>query len=130
MSKYEQLGAFLQRQSAGEVPMTFSEIERLIGGPLPPSARKHRPWWSNNSSNSVVTRAWLDAGYQTQRVDMGGEKLVFRKTASGPSTPSSPAPSDNPLAGLYGALRGTVRLRPDVDLTQPTGEDWSADFGA
>ena len=130
MSKYEKLAVFLQRQSAGEVPMTFGDIERLIGSSLPPSARKHRPWWSNNPSNSVITRAWLDAGYQTERVDMSGEKLVFRKAPARTSTPSAPAPPDNPLAGLYGALRGTVRLRPDVDLTQPTGEEWSADFGA
>lgn len=121
--KYERLNDHLRHQTASEVPMTFAEIEALIGAALPPSARKHRPWWSNNSSNSAATHAWLDAGYETERVDMGGEKLVFRRASAPPAT-VDPA---NPLAGLYGCMEGTVRFLPDVDLTAPTGERWAAE---
>ena len=124
--KYERLNEFLNRQSANEVPMTFAEIETLIGSRLPASARKHRPWWSNNASNSVITNAWLKAGYKTERVDMGGERLVFRKTAT-PSELSWPASEDDPLAGVYGCMEGTIRFLPDVDLTAPTGERWAAE---
>jgi hypothetical protein len=123
--KYEQLNAFLNRQTAPEVPMSFAEIEALIGRRLPPSARKHRPWWSNNPSNSVMTQAWLKAGYKTERVDMGAERLVFRKAM--PANPANPAGADDPLAGLYGCMEGTIRFLPDVDLTAPTGERWTAE---
>ena len=30
-------------------------------------------------------------------------------------------------ADIWGALRGTVRVAPGADLTQPTGELWNAD---
>jgi hypothetical protein len=28
---------------------------------------------------------------------------------------------------LHGAMRGTVRIAPGVDLTEPTGEKWDAE---
>ena len=62
MAKYEPLRVFLSHRAEDEVPMTFHEIEGLIGAPLPPVAFKHRAWWSNNPSNSVITSAWLEAG--------------------------------------------------------------------
>jgi len=34
--------------------------------------------------------------------------------------------ADDPLAGLYGCMEGTVRFLPDVDLTAPTDERWAA----
>ena len=33
---------------------------------------------------------------------------------------------DEPVE-LWGAMRGTVRVAPDVDLTEPTGEAWEAE---
>jgi hypothetical protein len=124
MAKYTPLKTFLVRNAASELPLRFDEIERIIGAKLPPVAFDHRAWWSNNPSNSVATRAWLDAGYKTERVDMGSRKLVFRRTSSGPVPP--PAPS-GVLAALRRALGGTVRVADGVDLTAPTGETWDAD---
>ena len=132
--KYERLNEFLKGQTAIEVPMTFAEIETLIGDSLPASARKHRPWWSNNPSNSVITHAWLKAGYKTERVDMGSERLVFRRVSRPvPSSTTKPSAiadeqgSMDILAGLYGCMEGTVRFLPDVDLAAPTGERWAAE---
>ena len=79
MSKYSALGDYLKRQSRDAVPMTFGEIEKIIGAKLPASAQKHRPWWSNNADNSVMTKVWLDAGFQSEQVDMEERKLVFRR---------------------------------------------------
>jgi hypothetical protein len=62
--------------------MSFKEIEEVIGAPLPPSAFKHRAWWSNKPGNSVMTGAWLAAGYLSSDVDMAGRKLTFRRTQS------------------------------------------------
>ena len=59
--------------------MTFEDIEEVIGATLPPSARKHRAWWSNNSTNSPMTLAWRAGGYESTSVDMANGKLVFRK---------------------------------------------------
>ncbi len=124
--KYEPFKAYLLRQTASQVPLTFAEIERIIGQRLPSSARKFPAWWSNNPSNNVMTTAWLDAGYESEKVDIGAERLVFRRAS--PPLSSPPVSAEDPLAGLYGAMRDTMRLRPDVDLTEPTGEVWDADL--
>lgn len=118
MSKYEALGQFLKSRREERVPMTFAEIERVIGAPLPPSAHKHRPWWSNNGDNSALTRAWLDAGYKSEQVDMAGQKLVFRRI-EGPRALS--ATGQHPLRG---ALKGLLRVMEGTDITKPADPDW------
>src|SRR5579862_5398405 len=65
MSKYAGLGTYLRRQAGPDVPMTFSEIETVTGTKLPPKAQHSRTWWSNNASNNVMTKIWLDAGFES-----------------------------------------------------------------
>src|SRR6266480_777464 len=79
MGKYSRLGEFLRTQRSREVPMTFSEIERVIGGKLPPSSPQYPAWWSNNPSNNVMTKEWLNAGFRTEQVDVKSRKVVFRR---------------------------------------------------
>ena len=38
MSKYDLLGQYLKTQHVAEVPMTFAEIERVVGTGRPPAA--------------------------------------------------------------------------------------------
>ena len=54
-SKYAPLGFHLRDSGRTHVPMTFNEIEHVIGAPLPPAALKHRALWSNNPDNWVMT---------------------------------------------------------------------------
>ena len=83
MSKYAPLTAHLRSSGQGEIPMMFGHIETIIGARLPASAFRHRAWWSNNPTNSVVTRAWMEAGYVSADVDMARRTLVFRKSTPG-----------------------------------------------
>jgi hypothetical protein len=134
MTKYLPLEAFLSGQTELEVSMSFDDIEQVIGAPLPPAAFKHRAWWSNNPSNSVITHAWLNAGYKTERVDMDSRKLVFRRGArdaaedGGHSTGSARPQPGGVIARLRRALGGTVRVADGVDLTEPLGEIWDAEI--
>lgn len=120
MTKYDPLKSFLAEKGNSSVPMSFEQIERLINSSLPPSARKHRAWWSNNPSNSVITYAWLSAGYKSSDVNLEGEKVVFRKTEEPPKTPPSGQP--NPL---WGCMAGTVTIPDHVDLTEPAMPEWA-----
>lgn len=77
MSKYDPLNSHLKRAHGREYPMTFAEVEGVLGFSLPPSARAHAAWWSNNPGTNVAVGAWRTAGWRTSRVDLGGEKVVF-----------------------------------------------------
>jgi hypothetical protein len=116
MSKYEPLGEYLKQQGKERVPMTFAEVERVTGAKLPPSASKHRPWWSNNPKNSVMTKVWLAAGFESEQVDMEKRKLVFKRVAA---AKASEGGEEKPFHPLYGYMKGLVRIMPGVDLTQP-----------
>lgn len=118
MSKYEALGQFLLKQTNSLVPMTFKEIERIVGHKLPQSQR-YPAWWSNNPSNNPMTQVWLDAGFNTEQVDIGGGKLVFRRIAR-----STASESRTDLHPLIGCMAGTVTIAPGVDLTEPD-PDWA-----
>ena len=131
MSKYAPLTGYLSSSGMDYIPMTFTEVEKVIGDKLPRSAFEYRPWWSNNSSNHVNADSWLNAGYKTADVDMTKRKLAFRK-ASASELPvernnrTSKDEGASPFSRIFGALKGTVTIAPGVDLTLPTGEKWSA----
>jgi hypothetical protein len=94
MSKYEPLTAHLKNLPYANYHITFKDIEKIIATPLPASAYQYRAWWSNNPSNSVMTKAWLNAGWISSDVDLAGQKLVFRRKK--PATAASPPPSSSP----------------------------------
>ena len=122
MGKYEKLSAFLRRRPAQEIPITFKEIEDIIGSPLPASARLHRAWWSNNPDNNVMTGEWLAAGFESEQVDIAAERLVFRRRASPPDRRRAATPGVR--HPLFGALKGMMRITPGTDLTKPADPDW------
>src|ERR1041384_6278906 len=100
--KYQPLTDFLLRQHTDAKSMSFEDIERVIGEPLPASASRHRAWWSNNPDNSVMTKAWLEAGFRSEQVDMKRRRLVFRRTtrmSNARPTPGSRRSSEHPLIG-------------------------------
>jgi hypothetical protein len=132
MGKYEPLGQFLRRQRTSEVPLTFREIEKITGVKLPPKAQHHRAWWSNNPDNNVMTKVWLEAGFESARVDMEGRKLVFRRvTKAGVPSGGFSEPAPKPYATkdgrhpAWGALKGMIRVAPGVDLTEPAFPEWA-----
>lgn len=129
MGKYQPLGEFLRKQRVSMVPMTFEDIERVTGAKLPPKAQLHRAWWSNNPSNNVMTKVWLDAGYQTEQVDMAARKLIFRCVSE--ASPLEPEAIAEPSQigsrkrhPLFGALKGLVKITPGTDLTKPADPHW------
>ncbi len=127
MGKYEPLAEFLSRQPSDEVSMSFAQIERIIGERLPASAHQHRAWWSNNPNNSVMTKAWLEAGFRSERVDMQARKLVFRRTkdrgpaGAVPLSDRGGPPARHPLIGW---MKGTITVAPGTDLTRPAMPEW------
>ena len=129
MSKYAPLRSFLEDRHSEMVPMTFAEIEKVLGFKLPHS-RNYPAWWSNNPTNNVMTKEWLAAGYKTEQVDIEGRKLVFRREkplrhtgfAEGPTPMQYKATTKHPI---FGALKDVTWIAPDVDLTAPADPEWA-----
>lgn len=122
MSKYEALTKHLSKRAERRVPMSFADLEKLLGFPLPSSARAHRPWWANSVHGHVQARGWLDAGFQSEQVDLEKERLVFvRLNETGATSADETQPTgEHPLLGC---MAGTITIPKGVDLTEPVYSD-------
>lgn len=76
-SRYAPLAIWLQAQESDRVICTFKEIETLIQDELPPSARRHRNWWANDTVSHVQSAQWLEVGWRVSSINMSTERVVF-----------------------------------------------------
>lgn len=128
MGSYSPLNAFLAAQRSELVPMSFKEIEAIIGRTLPAS-KQYPAWWSNNPSNNPMTREWLNAGFQTESVNTASEKLVFRRVKkSGLIPPQSGGSSVAQRLPFFGFMKGKMAIEPGYDISKPLDVDWRDPF--
>jgi hypothetical protein len=95
MGKYQPLALYLENQSGEIWDAQFSEIERVLGFPLPRSALQYPAWWANQEPGHSQTQGWRSAGWETSQVDLAAMKVRFRRSrrAAPPSVASSNATS-------------------------------------
>lgn len=133
MGKYSPLKDFLAANAQDYVPMTFAEIEKVLGLQLPASKR-YPAWWSNNPSNNPMTKEWLEAGYETESVNTTSGKLVFRRVnkparQSGPASPAAAAGERRPLYPGFGFMKGLIKIEPGFDVSGPfSDEPWEEGY--
>lgn len=142
-TKYHPLFEHLLFSGQGRISMTFSEIEKVIGRSLPPSARQREEWWSNSPSGHSQARAWMRASYRASQVNLANETVDFmlegwpdgyrklkrppkaddaeqsRKGMSEPGQAGYEAKRTHPLFGIW---VGKVSLIPGYDYTKPAFE--------
>ena len=131
-SKYDGLENHLKFRAAftGLVKLSFARIDGLIGSNLPISAFRDEAWWSNSSS-SIHAKAWLNAGWEVQEVNLKEGYVTFKKVhevtfkKSGrrkleinkPFTPvpvhkpRSKVPSKTKVSKLYARIKNMERNR-------------------
>lgn len=81
-SSYAPLGDYLQAAGTSLVELAFAQIERVLSRSLPPSASRHRAWWSNESSGTHShAAAWMGVGWRVAGVDFASRVVRFRRTA-------------------------------------------------
>ena len=81
MVNYNSLYEWLKsKANAGEekVETTFGEIEEILDGSLPKSARKSRPWWGNDKTHAQA-RAWMVAGWKVDHANLNSERVIFEQ---------------------------------------------------
>jgi hypothetical protein len=79
MSKYDPLRDLLLQCGHREFDLTFSEIEKALGFPLPTSADRPQ-WWANIAAvpGPSQREAWRQAGYKAFLI-AGSRRVKFRK---------------------------------------------------
>jgi hypothetical protein len=78
MLTYDPLRDHLRDHNLKELELSFDEIEKLIGKPLPPSAERPQ-WWANQIGGKRPQRdAWRDAGFDAFLVS-GSRRVKFRR---------------------------------------------------
>jgi hypothetical protein len=128
--KYSALRAFLSDRSEPRIRMSFKEVAEAAKVKLPASAFRYPQWWQNDAEHHVQARAWMEAGYKTENVDLGAKSVEFVRTATPvrgvremsesyhkkPAVPYKVHPA-------YGALKGTFAIDPNWDLTNPVFDE-------
>lgn len=90
MAKYDALATWLS-QRTGSVEVLLDELDEVVPGGLPRSARTYPEWWSNSASNSQG-RAWLGVGRRVEMVDLRAGRVRFSppgRTSDGSGGPPS-----------------------------------------
>ena len=132
VSKYAGLESHLKFRAAftSLVKLSFARIDGLIGSNLPMNAYRDPAWWSNNSSSAHV-KAWLNAGWEMQEVNLKEGYVIFKKARdvrfkkskrnkleiTQPFTPvpvhkpRSKVPSKTKVSKLYARIKNLERQR-------------------
>jgi hypothetical protein len=87
VSKYAQLRIWLGQSGRDRVRVSFSQLEDLVPGGLPPSAFKYDAWWSNESdpgsTHSQSRLGWTAAGYDVEVVNRSDRYVIFARAEGG-----------------------------------------------
>jgi hypothetical protein len=78
MSKYSKLQAYLSASPIGTVVLSLTQVETILGTPLPSSARKYEMWWNNDDPSHSHCRAWGAAGFDAHP-DLGSGRVRFER---------------------------------------------------
>ncbi|MBP6209946.1 MAG: hypothetical protein KA473_10970 [Anaerolineales bacterium] len=71
--KYTPLEDYLRDLPANqkEVALSFEQIEKILNAKLPASAYEDQRWWDHETEgNHVNKRAWANAGWEIESVDV------------------------------------------------------------
>jgi hypothetical protein len=78
--KYMPLEKYLSElpESTHEITLTFEQIEKILAGKLPSSAYEDRRWWDHETEgNHVNKRAWSNAGWKVESLDVNAKWVKF-----------------------------------------------------
>jgi hypothetical protein len=80
-SKYQPLIDWLATYAGHSVTLTFTELEAILGEPLPVTARMERTWWTRERDGHVHVRLWRARGWEMQAFDRWERTVTFVRTA-------------------------------------------------
>jgi hypothetical protein len=117
-SRYSPIADFLLSQP-GNIPQirqSYDELEVIIGGSLPDSARSHRSWWSNDTSGHTQAQSWLEAGWRTSYINMSDGLVTFVRIKE----------REKAYIGFFSLLLSELKKEKDfpIKTVSPDGASW------
>lgn len=112
--------------------LTFTQVEHLLGGSLPGSARKSKAFWSNRAGQGTLqAQAWMEAGYHVLAVDFEKETVTFAKPGRPYHVKRDPAGQVVWDGNLIKALREHLGLNQaafadELGVRQQTISEWES----
>jgi hypothetical protein len=82
--KYAPLENYLRDLPASqrEVTLMFEQIEGILNSKLPSSAYEDRRWWDHETEgNHVSLRAWSNAGWKIESLDVTRKRVKLVRAA-------------------------------------------------
>jgi hypothetical protein len=106
VSKYAGLGSYLKFRGAftDTVKLGFARIDGVIGDNLPMDAYKSEKWWDNTPSH-LHARAWLEAGWETQEVNLKEGYVIFKRVRTAQKQRSTKKTSDMQIKKPFTPVR-------------------------
>lgn len=115
MSRYAQLTPVLLANPDAKVTLTFDELDKIVPGGLPASAKKHPAWWTNNEASQSHSKVWLDAGRRAS-VDFKGKRTVFTLDSSVDTSELAAAVvEDSTVQDLAEYVESSLSLERDLE---------------
>jgi len=131
--KYTALKSYLALQRQPRIRLSFGEVSKRAGISLPASAYQHPAWWANDAKSHVQAKAWLEAGYRTENVDLAAQSVEFVRVERHGVGDVSQSNFEHQSAAavkstvkkhpMAGALKGTFTIAPGWDFTRSTLDD-------
>jgi hypothetical protein len=101
MSKYSKLTEHLVSWDSDDLTVSFEELEKILGFPLPRSAYSYPAWWANQAGEGhSQSSAWQSVGWRTGELDIANERVSFSRRAATPTQKRVPPGSSIGKNGL------------------------------
>jgi len=79
MGKYSRLAKYLFEVKEDDITLSFDEVKRILGFPLPNSAFKYNPWWSNDRTHVQAEDGWMKVGWKVDKIDIQRQEVSFTR---------------------------------------------------
>jgi hypothetical protein len=76
--RYRRLSEYLEESCEKVVRLSFDDIYKLVGPPIPASARKHQAFWANTKTHTIAL-SWMCVGYKVIEANIEQEYVIFEK---------------------------------------------------
>ncbi|HRQ41688.1 MAG TPA: helix-turn-helix domain-containing protein [Chloroflexota bacterium] len=121
---------FLQQSGEDVIVLTVADVQSILGGGLPNSARTQRAWWSNRRTAHAQSLAWLEAGFLVDKLDLENSRITFRKEGV---VPPQETRRERGIVMWNGAMIKALRehmglnqasFAQELGIRQPTVSEW------